>query len=105
MDHVWRRYPKRPEPHPFIPARKAVADCLAAGATPQQLIRAVERYRAHGILNETEPQYVKSVPRFFTDDFWRVYDVQTVHGRTREEWARSGHDVLEFDRLLEEART
>jgi hypothetical protein len=31
-----------------------------------------------------------------------VYDVPMVHGRTREEWARSGQDVLEFDRLLED---
>jgi hypothetical protein len=104
MDHVWRRYPKRPEPHPFIPARKAVTETLARGASPQQLIRAVERYRAHCILNETEPQYVKSVQRFFSDDVWQTYDVQMVHGRTREEWARSGQDVLEFDRLLEETR-
>jgi hypothetical protein len=64
------------------------------------LVRAAERYATHCALNKTEPQYVKSLPRFFADDFWRAYDVALVHGRTREEWARSGQDVLVFDQLL-----
>jgi hypothetical protein len=30
---------------------------------------------------------------------WEQYSQVTVHGRTRDEWARSGQDVSEFDRL------
>lgn len=102
VDAVWRAYPKRPEPHPFIAARKAVVAVLRSGVSGTKLVRAVQRYATHCALNKTEPQYVKSIPRFFADDVWRVYDVAMVHGRTREEWARSGQDVLEFDRLYEE---
>lgn len=101
IDAVWQVYPKRPEPHPFLAARKAIVSVLRAGASPTAVIRAAKRYATHCSLNKTEPQFVKSIPRFFADDVWRVYDVPLVHGRTREEWARSGQDVLEFDRLLE----
>jgi DNA-binding transcriptional ArsR family regulator len=104
IDAVWQVYPKRPEPHPFLAARKAIVAVLRAGANPTAVVRATQRYAAHCSLNKTEPQYVKSIPRFFADDCWRVYDVPMVHGRTREEWARSGQDVLEFDRLLEDSQ-
>jgi len=104
VDALWKTYPKRPEPPPFIPVRKAVVDLLRAGTSGERLIRAAHRYATHCQLNHTEPQYVKSLHRFLTDGAWEVYDVKTVHGRTREEWARSGQDVLEFDRLREEAR-
>jgi len=100
IDAVWKNYPKRPEPHPFLAARKAIVAVLRGGVTGAALIRATQRYAQHCVLNKTEPQYVKSIPRFFADDFWKVYDVAMGHGRTREEWARSGQDVLEFDRLL-----
>jgi DNA-binding transcriptional ArsR family regulator len=102
IDAVWRAYPKRPEPHPFLAARKAIVAVLREGASGTSVVRATQRYATHCALNKTEPQYVKSIPRFFADEFWKVYDVAMVHGRTREEWARSGQDVLEFDRLLEE---
>jgi DNA-binding transcriptional MocR family regulator len=97
-------YPKRPEEPPYPALLKAVDAALKAGARPDQLERAADRYRVHCQLNGTEPQYVKSLVRFLTDGVWQAYDVKTVYGRTREEWARSGQDVLEFDRLLEEAR-
>jgi len=104
VDALKLTYPKRPEEPPYPALLKAVDAALAAGATPHQLERAADRYRVHCQLNGTEPQYVKSLVRFLTDGVWQTYDVKTVYGRTREEWARSGQDVLEFDRLLEEAR-
>ena len=107
LDALWATYPKRPEPHSYPAALKALLPVLQAypdGETAARIIRAVKRYATHCALNETDPQYVKSMPRFFADEFWKTYDVATVQGRTREEWARSGQDVLEFDRLLEEAR-
>ena len=104
VDALKLTYPKRPEEPPYPALLKAVDAALAAGARPDQLERAADRYRVHCQLNGTEPQYVKSLVRFLTDGVWQAYDVKTVYGRTREEWARSGQDVLEFDRLLEEAR-
>lgn len=104
VDALKAVYPKRPEEPPYPALLKAVDAALTAGATPDRLHRAADRYRVHCQLNATEPQYVKSLVRFLTDGVWQTYDVKTVHGRTREEWARSGQDVLEFDRLLEEAR-
>jgi hypothetical protein len=53
----------------------------------------------HCELNQTDAKYVKTLNRWLADGAWRAYDVLTVHGRTREEWKRSGQDVLEFDRL------
>jgi hypothetical protein len=103
VDALKVAYPKRPEEPPYPALLKAAGAALASGAAPDQLYRAARRYAAHCQLNATEPKYVRSLVRFLTDDAWRAYDVATVHGRTREEWARSGQDVLEFDRLLEEA--
>lgn len=105
IDALWKTYPKRPEPPPFIPVRNAALAVLRSGVSGERLIRAAQRYATQCGLNHVEPKYVKSLLRFLTDGAWEVYDVKTVHGRTREEWARSGQDVLEFDRLLEEART
>ena len=103
VDALKEAYPKRPEEPPYPALLKVAGAALAEGATADQLYRAAKRYAAHCQLNATEPKYVRSLVRFLTEDGWRAYDVATVHGRTREEWARSGQDVLEFDRLLEEA--
>ena len=99
VNHIWRVYPKRPEPHSYPAALKAIVPLLRQGVDGGRLLRSAERYAAHCGLNKTEPQYVKSMPRFFADDFWKAYDVVLVHGRTREEWARSGQDVSKFDSL------
>ena len=104
VDALWKTYPKRPEPPPFIPVRNAALALLRSGVSGERLVRAAHRYATQCALNQVDPKYVKSLHRFLTDGAWEVYDVKTVHGRTREEWARSGQDVLEFDRLLEEAR-
>ena len=45
MDEIWAVYPDRDLPHLFIPARLAVAEQLAAGATTDDLVRAARRYR------------------------------------------------------------
>lgn len=103
LDALWSAFPKRDTPHQYIPFRTEVLTLLRAGVAGRALLTAVERYAAHCSLNKTEPQYVKGIHRFFAEDYWRAYDVPMVYGRTREEWARSGQDVLEFDRLLEEA--
>lgn len=103
VDALKAVYPKRPEEPPYPALLKAVDGALKAGATPDRLHRAAQRYATHCALNQTDPKYVKSLVRFIGDGVWNMYNVATVHGRTREEWARSGQDVLEFDRLLEEA--
>lgn len=99
LQALWTKYPKRPEPHSFPAALKALVPVLRAGVDGARIVRAVERYATHCQLNKTEAQYVKSMPRFFADEFWRAYDVVLVHGRTREEWARSGQDVAKFDAM------
>lgn len=95
-------FPKRPDHPPFPALLKAIADTLEQGAQPDQLTRAASRYAAHCLLNNVDPQYIRSMPRFFRDGYWKQYDVLTVYGRTREEWARSGQDVAEFDQLAEQ---
>jgi isocitrate dehydrogenase kinase/phosphatase len=67
--------------------------------SPDNLYRAAQRYAESVLRERTEPKFVKSLHGFFSDDYWRAYDVALVEGRTREEWARSGQDVAEFDRL------
>ena len=92
-------YPERPEPVIWPALRKELNVLVKDGVPMAQLIAAAHRYAAHCSLNRTEPRYVKTLHRWLADGTWRAYDVVTVHGRTREEWKRSGQDVLEFDRL------
>lgn len=101
MDRIWSVYPARPEPYPFVAFRKAVAEQAQTGVRLSELVHAAERYRSVVEREQTEPRYVRSPVRFYGEEIWRQYVVRTVHGRTREEWARSGQDVLEFDRLAE----
>ena len=96
---IWAVYPPRLTPHLFVPSRAAIATLLSAGVQPDNLYRSAQRYAESVLRERTEPKFVKSLHGFFTDDYWRAYDVALVEGRTREEWARSGQDVAEFDRL------
>lgn len=97
---IWRVYPQRDTPHLFPPALRAVEACLKAGANPDQMVRAAEAYALDCAKKRTEPRYVRTINRFFGDGAWEQYGTEVrVHGRTRDEWARSGQDVLEFDRL------
>jgi len=99
VDAIWAVYPQRLMPHPFIPFRAAVSTLLSAGVHPDNLYRAASRYAESVLRERTEPKFVKSLHGFYSDDYWRAYDITLVEGRTREEWARSGQDVAEFDRL------
>ena len=98
---IWEVYPKRETPHLFPPAVRAIQACLAGGAEPARLVNAVMAYAVDVTRKQTEPRYVKTIHKFFADGAWEHYtQVVLVHGRTREEWARSGQDVAEFDRLV-----
>jgi len=99
IDALILAYPERPEPPLYPAVRREVNTLVHSGVNMLTLVRAAERYATHCALNHTEPKYVKTLHRWLADGIWKVYDVQTVHGRTREEWKRSGQDVLEFDRL------
>lgn len=97
---VWDAYPLRDTPHNYVMARNAVVTLMRESIPAATLLDAVMVYRRKVERERTEPKYVKSLHGFFTDDYWRVFSVARVYGRTREEWARSGQDVAEFDRLL-----
>lgn len=101
MDDIWYVYPDRDVPHPFVPTRAAVIALLKQGVDSNDLVRAARNYRTHVTKEGTEPKYVIGPTRFYRDGIWQQYNVVTVRGRTREEWARSGQDVAEFDRLAE----
>jgi hypothetical protein len=92
-------YPERDVPHPHVPTRTAVLDLLKQGVEPLDLIRAARNYAAYCAKEGTPPKYCIGSTRFYRDGIWQQFNLVTVHGRTREEWARSGQDVAEFDRL------
>jgi hypothetical protein len=98
---IWDMYPKRDTPHLFPPAVRAIAGCIDDGAEPNRLISAAFLYAEEVRRKQVEPRYVKTIHKFYADGVWEHYtQIVLVHGRTREEWARSGQDVAEFDRLL-----
>jgi len=98
---IWNTYPPRPEPYSWIAVRRAVVETIEAeSVSADQLVYAVRRYAQHCQASGTDPKYVKGMVGFFRDGHWKAFDVPTVHGRTREEWARSGQDIAEFDRLV-----
>lgn len=103
MDQLWEIYPRRQEgvDHPFVPWRDEIRTLLKKGAPPANVIRAAIRYRQEiEAGDENTRKYMLGPVRFFRDGHWRSYGVPIVHGMTREEWARAGKDVQEFDRLL-----
>lgn len=97
---IFDAYPKRPEPYPYPAVMREVKRLLAAGASGQALVQAAERYAQEVERKQVEPTYRIGLVRFLHDDRWQQYVIPMVHGRTREEWARSGQDVQEFDRLV-----
>lgn len=92
-------YPERDTPHPFVPTRTEVLILLKRGLDADTLIRAARNFRTYCEREQTEPKYIIGPVRFYRDGLWERYKAVTVEGRTREEWARSGQDVAEFDRL------
>jgi hypothetical protein len=103
VDRAWGVYPSRPEPYPFVPVRNALLALLREGVPARTLIDAAVRYAQHVQRRQVEAQYVVGMLRFYRDGLWKTFtDGPLVYGRSREEWARSGQDVLEFDRLAGE---
>ena len=98
---IWDVYPKRDTPHLYPPAVRAIAGLLEEGADPNRLVSSALLYAEEVRRKQVEPRYVKTVHKFFADGAWEHYvQLVLVHGRSREEWARSGQDVAEFDRLV-----
>jgi hypothetical protein len=63
------------------------------------ILRGAEGYARECHRDGTDPKYVTSPQRWLADERWTQYDVPRIYGRTRQDWARSGQDVAEFDRL------
>ena len=92
-------YPERDMPNPHVPTRTVIMALLKDGVAPLELLRAARNYRTYCEKERIEPKFRIGSTRFYRDGIWQKYAVATVYGRTREEWARSGQDVAEFDRL------
>jgi hypothetical protein len=99
MDYIWSIFPQRTVPHLYVPFAAAFSALCEGGTTTGALVRSAEGYVNAVIKDGTDPKYIKTLHRFYADDSWKAYCVLTVEGRTRDEWARSGQDVAEFDRL------
>lgn len=98
---IWEVYPKRDTPHLYPPALRAIRACLEDGADPERLRDAAYLYAYDVLKKGVDPKYVKTIHRFYADGAWESYVAEPrVHGRTRDEWARSGQDVAEFDAML-----
>ena len=100
MDHIWSVFPKRDAPHIYLPFAEAYKFLRLAGISPNQLCSAAEAYAIAMGKAGTDRKYIKGMHRFFSDGTWENYAIPMVEGRTREEWARSGQDVAEFDRMV-----
>jgi len=99
MAHIWKVFPKRDVPTPYGAFASAFYNLRMEGVPYDDLVQSAHGYAAYVTKNSVEPKYVKTIHRFYMDDSWKSYCVKTVLGRTREEWARSGQDVAEFDLL------
>jgi hypothetical protein len=97
---IFEVYPERTDPHPFVPTRTAVMDLLKNGEEAETLIRAARNYRSYCAREGTLKMYVIGPVRFYRDAVWTQHKEVRVEGRTREQWARSGQDVAEFDRIV-----
>jgi hypothetical protein len=100
MAYCWGVFPKRDMPTPYPLWVVAFRDLRMAGVSCDDIAKAAHGYAAYVTKEGTDPKYVKTIHRFFADGSWESYCVKTVEGRTRDEWARSGQDVAEFDRLV-----
>ena len=100
MAYCWEAFPKRDLPTPYPLWVVAYRDLRTAGVSCDDIVTAAHGYAAYVLKEGTEPRYVKTIHRFYADGSWSSYCTKTVQGRTREEWARSGQDVAEFDRMV-----
>jgi DNA-binding transcriptional ArsR family regulator len=99
LSYCWATFPKRDMPTPYPLWVVAFRDLRTAGVSCDDIAKAAHSYAAHVTKNGTEQKYRKTIHRFYTDDSWKAFCEQTVGGRTRDEWARSGQDVEEFDKM------
>ena len=104
-DQIMAAYPPRPEPYPYPAVIREVKRLLAEGKSGADMIQAAREYARRVEKDGTEPKYVKGLVGFLRDGGWESYVITTVHGRTREEWARSGQDVAEFDALAQQEKS
>lgn len=100
VGEIFTLYPDKLDPHPFVPTRTEVLHLIDVGVDPAELLQAARNYRAECDLEPSNKKWRIGPVRFYRDGIWRRYLVPTVWGRTREEWALSGQDVAEFDRLV-----
>jgi hypothetical protein len=96
---IHKIYPPREWDYAHVPVRTAVLALLKEGVHPKQLLNAARNYRRECDYHKTPKKYTTGSCAFYRDGKWRAYAQTTVYGRTREEWARSGQDVGEWDRL------
>ena len=99
---IFELYPERDTPHPFVAVRNEVMSLLRKGVDENALLRAARNYRTYVALENVLPKYVVGPVRFYRDGMWERHQAVRVEGRTREQWALSGQDVAEFDRLVGE---
>ncbi len=100
LKFIWRVFPTRDVPNPYVPLVEAYKSLRSQGADVDRICKAADSYAVAVVKAGTEPKFVKTPHRFYADGTWEAYAVATVEGRTRDEWARSGQDVAEFDRLV-----
>jgi hypothetical protein len=105
LRECYEAYPARPEPHHWMPYQWALLALLRSGVPARRLLSAAQQYAVECARENTASRYVRTLVRFYSDGHWQAYAVVRVHGRTREEWARSGQDVAEFDRLADAIET
>ena len=99
LSYCWATFPKRDMPTPYPLWVVAFRNLRTAGVSCDDIAKAAHSYAAYVTKNGTEQKYIKTIHRFFADDSWKAFCEQTVGGRTRDEWARSGQDVEEFDKM------
>lgn len=99
VGEIHRMYPPREFAYAHVPVRTEILALLKEGVHPKQLLNAARNYRRECDYHKTPKKYTTGSCAFYRDGKWRAYAQTTVYGRTREEWARSGQDVGEWDRL------
>jgi DNA-binding transcriptional ArsR family regulator len=99
LSFCWATFPKRDMPTPYPLWVVAFRDLRTAGVSCDDIAKAAQGYAAYVTKEGTDPKYVKTIHRFYADGSWESHCVKTVGGRTRDEWARSGQDVEEFDKM------
>jgi len=99
LSYCWATFPKRDMPTPYPLWAVAFRDLRTAGVSCDDIAKAAQGYAAYVTKEGTDPKYVKTIHRFYADGSWESHCVKLVGGRTRDEWARSGQDVEEFDKM------